>query len=73
MLSTIIINVSMVELEWPVGETPDIRSIKARISQRRLLQLSRDEQQLRDPTMVDETSWLHSDGEMLLYFAVISP
>lgn len=51
----------MADLDWPVGVTPDIKALKARISQRRQQQLSRDTttatQPLKNKLMLD-TSWL---------------
>lgn len=59
----------MVDLEWPVGVTPDIKTVKARISRQH--QLSRDTtaQPLKASiTSVpdSEASWLHvgSDGKI---------
>ena len=63
----------MVDLEWPVGVTPDIKTLKARISQRQL-QLSGDTTgqplQASITSVPDsETSWLHVgyDGKMFYY------
>ena len=57
----------MVDLEWPVGVTPDIKTLKARISQRQL-QLSTTQPLQASMTSVPdiETSWLHvgCDGKM---------
>lgn len=63
----------MIGVEWPVGVTPDIKAVKARISQQHQLQLTKDTvaRSLKDElTSVpeSETSWLHfdHDGEMVM-------
>ena len=65
----------MTEVEWPVGVTPDIRAVKARISQQHQLQLTKESvvKSLKDElTSVSEseTSWLHvdHDGKMMIYY-----
>lgn len=70
---------SMADLDWPVGVTPDIKALKARISQRRQQQLSRDTiiatQPLKNKLMLD-TFWLdvghNSESQLTLQHTPIT-